>query len=534
MEKRELNGMSSKRSENLLIYSSLAIFAIGYLACSLYFAGHTVLWMDEVLSVWASRQPSAKAVYSAIAHGSEFAPPVFPLLLHFLAKGLGGGYRVLRIPEITSVFVTGFCAFILIRRYFGLALGALGFCLLLEGLLPYVLNIRPYDLVTACFAVALVFWNDLEQKKSWWRYVAIVLFLALGISLHFYAVLLVPCLGGIEIFYSLKRRTFRPGVWIALFFAGASIFAWLPLISTMSHFVANDSGSPSYYAHPTIASLLQSTKRIFMDGIPYTVIVIFALVLIGVGRLLGREHAVEEPDLQKDQVGFWAIGTGIMLFPLIVFAFSVVVTKTFNARYCIATIIGAVAIVCGSIRINRFFRRTIPAILAVALVLDLGYMRGLENRFNYEPAVASIPGTCPIVIINGDTWFALMEQLPAAQRNRIVYLTLPTNVRFGDPTNEHQVERWKAINPDLPVEGVSKFLRQNPKFYAVNFAINMKGSDATQADYLLSRHLIQLVSEKGNALIYKSVPTSPATGGVDAGHSPATTTPRPYPSGTRG
>ena len=150
--------------------------------------------------------------------------PTFPLLLHYYSKIAGGSNLALRLPSIAAVLFAGFCSFILFRRHLGNASAVFGTCLILEALRSWGGLVRPYAIEAACFAAALVLWDDMNRRSAWWRSALIGLFLALATSLHFYAVLFVPCFGLIELIYILRTHKFRLSLRISLIASGASIF----------------------------------------------------------------------------------------------------------------------------------------------------------------------------------------------------------------------------------------------------------------------------------------------------------------------
>lgn len=486
--------------ETRVLRFGVAQLLVCYIGAAAAASARTPLWMDEILTVWASRLGSAKQIYAALAHGSEFGPPTYPLLLHFLAKVTGGGNLALRIPSIAGVVVTGCCSLILFRRHLGLPRAAFALCLVLEAIWPFTIQVRPYALETACMAGALLLWDDLGVRASWWRCVWIGLLLALAASLHFYGVLFVPCLGLIELIYFMKSRIVRTPVWIALVAAGASIGVWLPLIHTMSHYISGDAGSPNYYAQPNVGRFIQAWCSLFLQG-PWTILLlIFAMLAIAAGRLREPESSSQELPEESRPAEFWAVVVGMALFPCIVFLFSCTVTKTFNERYAIASVIGMAALVAGTIRATPFFRRTLPMILLFASVSAL--LQGISSTpaYDLDAITGDLPGNDPIVIGDGLAFFPLMESSPAAIRSRFVYVTLPEETPIGDPTNEHQIERWKAINPTLPVESVTEFLQQNPRFYLVDW----QTSDDTPVRYLLGLHRIELEQQAGKTLVFRS------------------------------
>ena len=135
----------------------------------------------------------------------------------------------------------------------GLAAAMFGSWMILEEIRFYALQIRPYAFCVACFAWALVLWDDLNRTNSRWRYVFIAMLLALATSVHFYSVFFIPCLGVVELLRLIQTRQFRLPLWIAMFLAGASAFLWLPMIHVMSKYNSGDTGSPSYYATPSVS-----------------------------------------------------------------------------------------------------------------------------------------------------------------------------------------------------------------------------------------------------------------------------------------
>jgi hypothetical protein len=477
------------------LWICFALFVVCYTASASLAAARIPAWMDEVLTLWAIRLPSAADVYSALAHGSEFSPPVYLIALHYYMQLAGGSLLALRLPSIAAALVTGGCTFVLLRRHLGLARACFGACLVLESVYNYAVQMRPYSAVTAVFALALLLWDSLNRKPAWWRSVLIGLLLALAISMHFYAVLFVVCMGLIELLYTFHTRKVRFVQWCALTAAGASILIWLPLIHASGRYAANDSNGLAYYARPLLFSLVWAYTHLFLDGYWVILPLLAAFVTVLIGRALNYSDDIEE---QPDQAGLTSIVLGLLLLPLLVFLFSKAVTKTFNERYLLATVIGSCALIAASIPPTAFFRRMAPLILLFATFLTLNHTHTAPKR---DATFAShVPGPYPIVVADGLQYFPLAEGARSEIKSRIAYMTLPEGTPSGDLTNEHQIKRWKAINPNLFVEDSDRFLRENANFYVVD----MQTSDDTPAHYLLEKHRIELVDQVGNTLIYKS------------------------------
>jgi hypothetical protein len=463
--------------------------------------------MDEVITVWTIRLPDASQIYSALMRGAQFSPPAFHLALHYYSLLVGESPLALRLPSIVAVLLTGLCSFVIFRRQLGNAAAIFACCLLLRTLLPYGLQVRPYALITCCFAAALLLWDDFNRREGWWRCVLLAGLLAFAVSLHFYSVLLVPCFGLMELFRAFRTRRIRPAMWIALFVAGAAIFLWLPLIHAMVQYNGEDTSSPAYYAKPELFKFIEAYCDLVLEGPSNIFLVLAAAVVIGVARFRGfPDSPASEEGRGERRLDFWTMVFGTVLLPLIVFLFSAAVTKTFEKRYIIAGAIGLSALIAGGFGGVPMFRRAVPLLVLLAsfVVLNHGshYFGEFDRAFLYD----HVPGPYPVVVADGVQFFPLEEAAPPGVRSRLVYLTLPRGVKAADPTNQNQIERWKTINPNLRVENVDEFLRSNPRFYV----FDTRQSDDTPATYLLDKHVIELTSQANGILIYKSRSASAA------------------------
>ncbi len=137
----------------------------------------------------------------------------------------------------------------------------------------------------------------------------------------------------------------------------------------------------------------------------------------------------------------------------------------------------------------------------VASVLTVAHVAEKQTPQVAGP-LPSLPRDYPVVIADGLQFFPLAEASTPETRSRIVYLSLPGDAPVGDATNQHQIERWKRINPALPVEGVNEFLKAHPRFFVVDY----QTSDDAPARYLLRMRRIELIDQAGGTLIYRSRP----------------------------
>jgi hypothetical protein len=531
------------------------VFLLCYLENTIWAAAHASLWMDEVLSVWTIRLGSPRAIYSALARGSEPSPPLFHLIQLYFTKIAGSSYLAYRLPSIFAVLLTGACTLVLVRRYLGLAPALLASCLVIDGLRPYALQVRAYALTTTCFAAALLLWDRLDRPGSLlWRQVLIALLLAMAIALHFYSVLYVVCFGWLELLYEIVHRKFRLGVWIALFVGGASVFLWLPLIHVINRYNVLDISSPFYFALPTLRGLVRSYSDSMFES-PIDIDIFFAVLALfaaaSLTRFLGPVNEKERRD-RFSPLAFLAIallpfllhrfvlkrvdarpillalifigaivrlrsrqGEGfagkkfktpssfiIMFFavaclPLITFLFSLFVSHGYNTRYILPVIIGTCAATAVLFAFSTTFVRVAPAALLIVALATLAHRKPTRGDVDTSNLFRYNTGHDPIVIADAPAFFSFEEKSSPAFHDRLVFLTGQPE---PDPTAEHELERWKIINPSLPIYPVTDFLASHPHFYV----LDKSSQTHLITGYLLARHLITPVSRSGDSELYTS------------------------------
>ena len=474
-ESRE-NQASSSNFEGL-VWPLIIVFAICFFTASARAASTNPLWMDEVLTVWVVRLKSTGAIWSALYHGSEFAAPTYHLLLHYWASVAGYSYFALRLPSIVAILISGACVFALLRAYASTSVAAFGMCLALLGSLStYAVQVRPYALVVCCFSLAALLWNGLDdQGQSLWRVVLITCLLAFAIALHFYAVLFVPCFALIELTWAASSRRVRLWVWIGLFLAGISAFAWLPLIKALSHYNAGDASSSDYYAKPTVGMLSLAYSVNFIADkrqalfLMVTVCLIVAIYAFGqVYHRFGSTSMVKAGQRWHSVTKLYSIVFAATAFPVIVFIFARIFTKTFNGRYVLIVCLGLAMLTACALDAIPAFRQVVAPTLLIACALT--FIR--SGQPGGEPGTAALLNEAtkpyPIVIAEGLQFFQLEEAAPEPMKSRLVYVTAPPGVTLPDPTTEHQVERWRPIRPDLKIQDSEKFFANNPHFYILH------------------------------------------------------------------
>jgi hypothetical protein len=169
-----------------------------------------------------------------------------------------------------------------------------------------------------------------------------------------------------------------------------------------------------------------------------------------------QEDVSERGNLRIILAASWAI-------PLLVFLFALAVTHTYDVRYAIAAAFGlSIALV---VLIASFPAREAICCLLLLIAAPLAFTPAVSP--GPTPASASVfshlPANLPIATGNALRFFELRAS-NAPFAGRLVYLSSPPPAQGMDLTNEHQLLRWKQINPALPVEDATSFIRQHPQF----------------------------------------------------------------------
>lgn len=425
-------------------------------------AAHQPYWMDEVLAVWTARQPDARAVWEALRQGAEFSPPLYHLLLRTIV-GFGIDDPVsLRLPSIAAIYVVALAAFALVRRRFARPIACLALVVCLSGpLFSYAVQARQYAGVAACFALACALWDGPPGRRvSGVRALGIAALLSIAIGMHFYAILLAASLGLMELIWMLRRRRIRRRIILALLASAVSILLWLPIMQAASAYNHGDSAAPGYYARPTLERLLATAIELLRGDGTLPPAPLAALAIALVARILaGRPAASARPDLSI--VAFAACAV-----PLLIFAFSALVTGTFNTRYVIVAVLGVTLVIAQCVAAHR--HGSVVACCLIAVMAG-AILSGAEapKRLLREDAldlVAHAPEGLPIATGDGLRFLEIYEGAGPAVAKRLVFLMVPDPGRSPDPTNDHQVRRWAQIDPRLPIRPIEGFLAENPEF----------------------------------------------------------------------
>jgi hypothetical protein len=508
--RREAHGSS----EHITLIGSLAVLSIAYLFAATALSTANYFRMDEVLAVSAARQPSLSGVWQAIWTGTDFSPPTFHFLLHGLVQAVGGadGHLVWRLPSILAVYGAAVCTYwLLVKSQVSRSVAMLAFGIVLAfDLFDFAIQVRQYALLALGLAAALLLWSGMDDTRSR-KIQACGLWLVLTacLCLHFYGVIAVAVIGTAELVYWISRRRLRIAVWLALLLTAPVEAALYPLASHLAQFNAGDNLATGFYARPSTGLFLQAMFEVVGGSGFGTLVLLAAFLLVGIAYLLERSGVrlpmTAKPVLARQAAGLSELEIVIIalcLLPVITFAFSLFVTKSFNARYMAAgALLPAIA---AAYMLDRLPPRRFVALALVPLIVGVLILR-LQAPDHVVQALAVLQKPrppAPVVVGEGLLYIELMEAADAGTRSHLVYLKRPEGSVSPDPTNENEVIRLATFLPDYRISEASAFLKDNARFYVL--ARPDETTDTTTPALIEKGVLGSLLDSENGVLLFRS------------------------------
>jgi len=297
-------------------------------------------WFDEILTWIMCHQPNVAAIWSGIRQVVDGQPILFYLIERAFAN-FPIPEIALRLPSAAGFACVMICLFVFVRRRSGAVYGlvAAAIAMLTSLYMPYAIEARPYSLVAACVALALVAY----QRASQLRWVALMaLALAMAECLHYYSVFALIPFAAAETALSWQMLKIRWTIWTALAIGALPLAVFWPILA---HIKAVLGGNRSLW--PRLVDLVHVYGG-FLNiswylGLP--VAIVCGLALVGAlspaaaGRLplSRRELANETGD------NFWherVLIAFLLAVPLLVIVATRLLHGGFVDRYVIYAVLG--------------------------------------------------------------------------------------------------------------------------------------------------------------------------------------------------
>jgi uncharacterized membrane protein len=378
----------SARAGNIASFAVAISLAAFFLATSLYISSHRLLWFDEVVTVHLARLADWTTLLSALSHGVDSLPPAYYIVVRAFDKLFGDREVAIRLPSTLAMVATLLITFDCARRLTDGLHGLIALAIAAAPLAGEGFEARSYAIYVMFAALALWVWVSVRPGNKW-RPVLFGAVLFLGVSFHYYAVLLLVPFA----LWELSRwKPWQPPS--AMLIAGI-IGVGLPAV-LLSHFILSFSRkfSTGFWSHPSLSELMDIYSRIFVGGS-----FVLALAIVWIVLVDRKDNVVALLPMQSGE----AIGWLFLCVPLVGFVAAELKTNAFAVRYFLGIVPGvAVAL---SACIGRHFRNAQLVSLGIFLLLATwGVVK--QVQIVRHPESVETPGTRDILnlesLLNSD------------------------------------------------------------------------------------------------------------------------------------
>jgi hypothetical protein len=457
----------------------LAALLLVSVTCSVLHAIARPLWNDEIITVIVADQPSLRDIWRALADAADTNPPAFYVAARIAHWFVADDHLAHRLPSIAGFAGALTCVFLFLSRRVSKLSALVGATfLLVTPLSEYAYEARPYALMIACLAAAMMFWQRLEDSN--WQALPLAVALAASISLHYYAVFAWPAFVVAEGAVLLRRR-FRLHAWLAIVAAGTPFIVFAPLLVTLREFYGQN-----YWARTSLAQGLVVHDWLFLGQGHWGSTLTAGLSLALVYWISGRTHRLAAPAASPTSPPVvpteeYVLVLMVLWMPAIAVTLALVSGAGLTERHFLPATLG------GALAIGLLAARLGPAIRAALLVLfmssylysshhEIGFAwkgRLLEQRraktADVERIVTAAPGTDRLLFVS-----SALEYLEAAYfapsqiRSRLHWLSDPNAaVRFSGSASPDlallRLQHWMPLH----VEDYAEFAAKHSDFVLV-------------------------------------------------------------------
>jgi len=481
---------------------ALAVLAIYSIIRNLAAAYAAPLWFDEILTWTVSSQGSWARIIKALMEGVDGQPPLYYVIEHAAMKLIHGRELGLRLPSVFAFPCTLICVFLFARRRGGDLAGFLSaaFLFFTSIFRWYAPEARPYGLLVACIAVALLSYQRISNRSY-----AITMAGTLGLAqaLHHYAFFSVIPFVLAEAVYLFCGGKFRWWTWTAMACPLIPIALEWPIISNFKSIYA-----VNFWSHYGFRDLPATYGSFIFNSVTLgvgTAALCVGVVIVFYFRKQNSDRTNTDADLRSEG----ALLLFLLLLPFLTLLGTQALHGRMVARYVLATVL-ALAILIGLV--SSASKPLLVLVLATLGVFGAGceliFWKGLDfnaiQRFSSadEAFVRQAPRSdLPVVMDDALLFLPLSLYGSHEYRTRLVYLIdLDKAVMYsGSNTADKNLS---VLRPYLPVviADYSEFVEMHPEFLLVTR--EPKLSFDWLAKYLPSVASIDLIRSIGNRKLY--------------------------------
>jgi len=449
----------------------LLVILIAYAAVTSFCrAAIKPFWFDEICTFIMVRQQRISTLWSALKQGADVQPPGF-YVAERLATALVANENIgFRLLSILAFLCTVLCLFVLVRKRRGGMIALLCAAIPLVTILydDFAVDSRPYSLVVACIAFALVCYQHAPAVR--WM-ILMGFSLALAQSFHYYAAFSFLPFFAAEAVLLLAERRLRWPVWLALGGGLLPIIPFWPLL-----WPSRAIYGAHFWSLPSL-QMAEYSYGYYLENGPHTGITLaaasaFAVLgtMLATNRRRTRERIALEVWLQEP-----VIILSFLSLPFVGVFLAELAHGGMSAKYVLPAMLGfplAVAYV-----FPRLGPRSLAPISVLALFLlgvthqEKQFWSSYRGHFS-SPAdsVEVLVGTAghadlPVVVSDPQDFMPLSHYASPAWTPRFVALVdAPQDVIYtGSDSADKELPILAAYFP-LHVYGFTAFVAEHPVF----------------------------------------------------------------------
>lgn len=216
-------------SRRLWLVSAYSLILFGYTLPS---AAVRPFWYDEIFTHTIVKLPSFQDSLAALGRGWDLQPPLYFAIVRASAALFGAEELGLRLPSILGFWMGSAALYFLACRLVPPLFAAL--VLPLAAATPlsnYALEARPYSLVFAFGALALLCWHSTTRGgHERLAKAGLVLSLVAVSTVHYYGFLTFLIIAGGEAAYTFRLRQYRISVWLLIVLSAVPFLLHWPLM----------------------------------------------------------------------------------------------------------------------------------------------------------------------------------------------------------------------------------------------------------------------------------------------------------------
>jgi 4-amino-4-deoxy-L-arabinose transferase-like glycosyltransferase len=403
-----------------LLGAFLTIYAVG----AVTFDITRPLWFDEYLTIYYSRL-SPHNLWEALAQGADGQPPLSYWITHLSFRIFGESAFATRLPQTVAFLIFLACLYHFVARRTAPLYGGVAMLFPFATLAgQYTSEGRPYAMLLAAFGIGIVCWQAAaEGRARRLSLLGIFLTTTCGVCTHYFAALMLFPIGCAELarWWRLRRVDVAPLL--------AGILGLWPLAMFRPLIHANQVYQNHFWNKVSPSFLSGVWSDLYENAIPWMLLSAVAIALTLCFRSRGwRSRGESEPSgLAVEEV---VLSAALLFLPMAGFALAVLVTGTVHARYVMASIGGAAALIAS---LAYAYDRGRPMV-GTALICSLGLIFGVHEahhiRRAYQnggrrPEYFEDYGGNDIAIASPFDFMLLTYPAPGVRAARFTYLADP-------------------------------------------------------------------------------------------------------------